>query len=75
MDHNRFGPGGPSADDRPVLTGHADQEAWITGLVDYVNSMKRICPDVNHPPNDWLLHGFSMLSSDRGLLAAVSSVH
>ena len=75
MDHNRFGPGGPSAEDRPITTGHVNREAWITGLVDYVNSMKNYCPDVIHPPDDWLSQGFSMLSSDQGQSAAASSAH
>ena len=63
MDLNRFGPGGPS-EERPVTMGHVNREAWITGLVDYVNSMKNYCPHVIHPLEDWLLQGFAMLSSD-----------
>ena len=66
IDLNRFGPGGPSGEERPITTGHVNREAWITGLVDYVNSMKQICPDVIYPPDDWLSQGFSMLSSDWG---------
>ena len=48
MDHNRLGSGGPL--DRPITMGALTKEAWITGLVDYVNSMKQICPDIIHPP-------------------------
>ena len=73
MDHSRFGPGRPSEEDRPVITGHTDKEAWITGLVDYVNSMKEICPDAIHPLDDWLSKDFSMISLDQGQSAAATS--
>ena len=75
MDHIRFGPSRPSAEDRPVITGHTDKEAWITGLIDYVNSMKEICPDAIHPPDDWLSKGISVISLDQGQLAAALSMH
>ena len=65
MDNSRLEPGRPSEEDRPVITGHTDKEAWITGLVDYVNSMKEICLDAIHPPDDWLSKGFSMISLDQ----------
>ena len=75
MDHNRFGPGRPSAEDWLITTGLVNREAWITGLVDYVKSMKNYCPDVIHPPDDWLLQGFSMLSSDWGQSATALPTH
>ena len=54
MDHNRFGPGMLSMDERPITGGHSDKNDWITGLLDYVNSMKERCLDSIHPPEDWL---------------------
>ena len=64
MDHNRLVPGGPS-EERPITTGVVNREAWITGLLDYVNSMRAYCPDVTHPPEEWLAQGFSLFSSDQ----------
>ena len=75
MDHNRFGSIGYSAEDRPVLTGHVDKEAWITGLVDYVNSMRAYCPGVTHPLEEGLTEGFSLFSSDQKPSAAAVSAH
>ena len=73
MDHNGLVPSGPS--DRQITMDMVNREAWITGLVDYVNSMRTYCPDVTHPPEDWLSQGFSMLSSDHRQLAAALSTH
>ena len=73
MDHNRFGPGMLSMDKRPITAGHSDKDDWITGLVDYMNSMKERCPDAIHPPDDWLSKGFSIISLDQGQSAAARS--
>ena len=72
MDSSRFGPGRSSEEERPVITGQSDKEAWIAGLTDYVNSMKEICPDARHPPMEWLSAGFSMISLDQGQSAAAT---
>ena len=37
--------------------------------------MKEICPNIIHPPDDWLSKGFSMISSDWGQSATATSVH
>ena len=72
MDSSRFGPGRSSEEERPVLTGHLDKEAWIAGLTDYVNSMKEICADARHPPMEWLSAGFSMILLDQGQSATAT---
>ena len=74
IDRNRFGPSRLSADERHIAIGHSDKDDWITGIVDYVNSMKERYPDAIHPPDDWLLKGFSMISLDQGQSAATRSV-
>ena len=61
-----FGSGKSSEEDeRPVLTGQSDKKAWITGLTDYVNSMKEICPGYSHSSIGWLLVDFSMTSMNQ----------
>ena len=51
MSCSRFGPGMFLEDDeRPIITGHLDKEAFVTALQSYVTSMKERCPDANHPP-------------------------
>ena len=66
MSLSGFGSGKSSEDDeRPILVGQLDKKAWITGLTDYVNSMKEICPGYNHPSMEWLSVSFSMISLDQ----------
>ena len=66
MDLSGFGSGKSSEDDeRPILVGQSDKKAWITGLTDYVNSMKEICPEYSHSSIGWLSVGFSMTSLDQ----------
>ena len=75
MDSSGLGTGRFLEDDeRPVLTGSSDKEAWIAGLTDYVNSMTEICPDARHPPMEWLSASFSMISLDQGQSAAATPV-
>ena len=67
MSQSGLGPGSSLVDDgRPILTGRTDTKGWITGLKDYVNSMKERCPDDIHPTEDWLAYGFSMILLDQG---------
>ena len=66
MSLSGLGSGNPLAyDGRPILVGQTDKRGWITGLTDYVNSMKEICPGYNHPSMEWLSVGFSMISFDQ----------
>lgn len=58
MDSSRFGPGRYSEEERLVITGHSDKDAWIPGLTDYVNSMKGRFLDARHPPMEWLSAAF-----------------
>ena len=52
---SRFGPGRSLADDeRPIITGHSDKEAWVTELQNYVTTMKERYLDAEHPPVEWL---------------------
>ena len=41
-----------------VVTG----EAWLRSLLGYVNTMKRKCSNVTHPPDDWLTDGAKLYS-------------
>ena len=67
MSQSGLGTGSPSMEDwRPILTGQTDKQGWITGLKDYVNSMKERCPYDIHPSEEWLANGFSMISLDQG---------
>ena len=67
MSLSGFGSGNSPADDgRPIINGQTDKQGWITGLQDYVNSMKERCLDDIHPTEDWLAYGFSMISLDQG---------
>ena len=51
MSSSRFGPGKFLEDDeRPIITGHSDKEAWVTELQNYVTTMKERYPDAEHPP-------------------------
>ena len=70
MSQSGLRPGSSSEDDgRPILRtlqdGQTDSMDWITGLCDYVNSMKERCPGENHPDEEWLSKGFTMISLDR----------
>ena len=38
-------------------------EAWLQSLLGYVNTMRRNCPNVTHPLDDWLTDGAHLLSS------------
>ena len=66
MSQSGLGPGSSRGDDgRPILTGRTDSKGWITGLLDYVNSMKEYCPDDTHPNEEWLATGFAMILLDQ----------
>ena len=53
-------------DERPILRsfqdGQMDSEDWITGLRDYVTTMREHYPGENHPDEQWLSKGFAMIS-------------
>ena len=67
MSSSRFGPGGSLAgDERPIITSHSDNEAFVTALQSYVTSMKERCPDAEHPPMDWLSNGSSIILLGQG---------
>ena len=38
-------------------------EAWLQSLLGYVNTMRRNCPNITHPSDDWLTDGANLLSS------------
>ena len=72
MSGNRFDLGGSTKDEeRPIITGHSDKEDFVKTLSGYMTSMQERCPDVNHPPIDWLSDGFSMIarSQDQSVTA------
>ena len=63
MFQSGLGTGSPRGNDgRLILTGQTDSKGWITGLLDYVNSMKECCPDDTHPDEEWMATGFAMIS-------------
>ena len=53
-------------DERPILSlfrdSHSEFKGWITGLSDYMNTMKELYPGEDHPGADWLAKGFVMIS-------------
>ena len=70
MSQTGLRPGSSDGEDgRPILRtlqdGQTDSMDWITGLRDYVNSMKERCPGENHPDEEWLSKGFAMILLDR----------
>ena len=66
MSQSGLRPGSSRVDDgRPILTGQTDTKGWITGLKDYVNSMKERCPYDIHPDDEWLANSFAMISLDQ----------
>ena len=54
-----------SDDERPILSAFRDSrsefESWVTGLNDYVNTMRELYPGEDHPGADWLAKGFAMI--------------
>ena len=50
-----------------------DSEDWITGLRDYVKTMREHYPGENHPGEAWLSKGFAMISLDRERTVATNS--
>ena len=69
MSQSGLRPGSSCEDDgQPILRtlqdGQTDSMDWITGLRDYVNSMKERCPGEYHPDEEWLSKGFAMISLD-----------
>ena len=71
-------PGSSDGEDgRPILRtlqdGQTDSLDWITGLRDYVNTMREHYPGENHPGEEWLSKGFAMISLDRERTVATNS--
>ena len=55
MSSSRFALGKFSEDnERLIITGHLDKEAWVTELQNYVTTMKERYSDADHPPVEWL---------------------
>ena len=58
MSSSRFGPGKFLEDDeRLIITGHSDKEAWVTELQNYVTTMKERYQDADHSPVELLMLG------------------
>ena len=57
-------------DERPILSSFRDSrmesEDWITGLNDYVNTMRELYPSEDHPSAGWLAKGIAMISLGQG---------
>ena len=70
MSQSGHRPGSSKGDDeRPILSSfwdsQTDSEDRITGLCDYVTTMREHYPGENHPDEAWLSKGFAMISLDR----------
>ena len=65
-------------DERPILSSFRDSrsefEDWITGLSDYVTTMRELYPGEDHPGADWLAKGFAMISLGQGREVATNSL-
>ena len=65
-------------DERPILSSFRDSrtesEDWITGLSDYVTTMRELYPGENHPKEDWLSKGFAMISLGQGREVTTNSL-
>ena len=51
--------------ERQILDGPSDKEDFVKTLLGYLTAMQEKCPDVKHPPMDWLTKGFSKLTLDQ----------
>ena len=67
MSQSGLGSGSSLEDDRrpKIFYGQVDSKGWVTGLRDYVNSMKDRCPAEDHPSEEWLSQGSEMISLDQ----------
>ena len=65
-------------DERPILSSFRDSqtesEDWITGLSDYVTTMRELYPGKDHPGAEWLSKGFAMISLGQGREVATNSL-
>ena len=72
MSQSGLGTGSSLEDDkRPkIFYGQFDSEGWVTGVREYVTSMKDKFPAEDHPSENWLSQGFKMISLDQGRTVA-----
>ncbi len=65
-------------DERPILSSFRDSwsefEGWITGLIDYVNTMRELYPGEDHPGAGWLAKGIAMISLGQGREVTTNSL-
>ena len=65
-------------DERPVLSAFRDSRSeskdWITGLRDYVATMRELYPGEKHPDEEWMSKGFAMISLDQGREVTTNSL-
>ena len=65
-------------DERPVLSAFRDSRSeskdWITGLRDYVATMRELYPGEDHPDEEWMSKGFAMISLDQGREVTTNSL-
>ena len=65
-------------DERPVLSAFRDSRLeskdWITGLCDYVATMRELYPGEKHPDEEWMSKGFAMISLDQGREVTTNSL-
>ena len=68
---SQSGPGndGFPADDLPILgsfqDGASEAGSWRTGFSSYVSLMRRLVPEEDHPTDEWLQKGVSLLSLEQ----------
>ena len=67
-----------SDDERPILSAfqnsRSEFESWVTGLNDYVNTMRELYPGEDHPGAGWLAKGIAMISLGQGREVATESL-
>ena len=70
MSQSGSGTGSFQKDDLPILgtfqDGASEAGSWCTGFASYVGKMRRLCPEEDHPTEEWLQKGVSLLSLDQG---------
>ena len=70
MSQSGSGPGSFQKDDLPILgtfqDGKSEAGGWRTGFASYVSRMRKLCPEEDHPDEEWLNKGMALISLDQG---------
>ena len=70
MSQSGSGTGSSQSKDRPILgtfqDGKSESESWRTGFAHYVSRMRELCPEEDHPDEEWLNKGMALILLDQG---------